>query len=157
MPALQIRRRLQRRNCFYCSVPPSGKYCRDRGISAKQRDERQAAILVTHLALRDNLLHLLAQLAHGIIQVDRTKQFHETNPVMRGERLVGTRVELPANLIDEIPERGHQRNSIVSAWMTSSNPGLAASIFHAARFVRPAQNEYMLSAKSERARDKRCR
>jgi hypothetical protein len=28
--------------------------------------------------------------------------------VMRGKGLVGTRVELASNLIDEIPEHGHQ-------------------------------------------------
>src|SRR5689334_25264552 len=76
---------------------------------------------------------------------------------MRGKRLVGTRVELPANLIDEIPERGHQCSSIVSAWITWSNLGLTGSIFQAACFVRPAPNEYMLSAEGERARDNRCR
>ena len=54
------------------------------------------------------MLHLLAQLAHLIVLIDGTKQFHEANPVMRGKGLVGTRVELASNLIDEIPEHGHQ-------------------------------------------------
>ena len=104
----QHRSALQRRKRFYCSVPPPGKCGRNRGISAEQRDQRQATILETYLPLRDDLLHLLAQLAHRIISIDVSKQLHEANPVMRGKGLVGTRVELAGDLINEIGKDRHE-------------------------------------------------
>jgi hypothetical protein len=64
---------LQRRNCCYCSVPPPGKCGRNGGVSAKQRDQRQATILETYIVLSDDWLNLLAQLARLIITIDGIK------------------------------------------------------------------------------------
>jgi hypothetical protein len=89
-------------------MPPPVKSVRNSWISAKQRDQRQATILETYFMLRDDLLHLPAQLAHLVISIDVSKQFHEAKPVVRCEGPVVTRVERATNLINKIPEHGHQ-------------------------------------------------
>ena len=58
--------------------------------------------------LRDDLLHLPTQLGHLVISIDVSKQFHEAKPVVRCEGPVVTRVERSTNLINKIPEHGHQ-------------------------------------------------
>jgi hypothetical protein len=88
-------------------MPPPVKSVRNSWISAKQRDQRQATILETYFMLRDDLLHLPAQLAHLVISIDVSKQFHEAKPVVRCEGPVVTRVERATNLINKIPEHGH--------------------------------------------------
>jgi hypothetical protein len=99
--------RLQGHKCPYCSAPPPVKCGRNSGFGTKHRDQRRATILETNVALNDDLLHLLAQLLHLGILIDDIDQLHEAKPVMRGKRLVGTRVKRFANLIDKIPEYGH--------------------------------------------------
>lgn len=60
--------------------------------------------------LRDDLLHLSAQASHLIISINVIKELDESDPVKRGKGLIVTPVELASNLVDEIPEHGHQRS-----------------------------------------------